>query len=111
MDIEKLDPKIKLKDSQTPLVLSMNKKNINTYFESINSILIENNFHIIKTFGGSKWNNHLYSTTEVELSFNVLEKIVKKHFADVRFQDNTFQMDEENYTLLECYELWCPFLK
>ena len=44
MDIEKLDPKIKLKDSQTPLVLSMNKKNINTYFESINSILIENNF-------------------------------------------------------------------
>ena len=111
MDIEKLDPKIKLKDSQTPLVLSMNKKNINTYFESINSILIENNFHIIKTFGSSKWNNHLYSTTEVELSFNDLEKIVKKHFSDVRFQDNTFQMDEENYTLLWCYELRCPFLK
>tara|TARA_Y100000768_G_scaffold335790_1_gene277145 strand:+ start:889 stop:1224 length:336 start_codon:yes stop_codon:yes gene_type:complete len=111
MDIEKLDPKIKLKDSQTPLALSMNKKNVSIYFEGINSILIENNFHIIKTIQSKYWNNHLYSTVEVELSFNDLKKIVKKHFADVKFQDNTFQVDEENYTLLWCYELRCPFLK
>ena len=34
----------------------------------------------------SKWNNHLYSTTEVELSFNDLEKIVKNIFRMLDFK-------------------------
>ena len=115
-----MDNKIKLKESNTPLVVSINKKNISIYFDMINSILLSNNFIYIKTFGSKYWENYLYNTEGVELSFNDIKKIVKKHFADIEFQENAYQMDEtsvdfepseENDTLLQCYELWCPFIK
>jgi hypothetical protein len=116
-----MDSKIKLKDSNGLLVLSINKQNIEIYFDKINFILNAKNFNLIKTSDSKYWTQYFFNTTNVELSFNDLKKIIKKDFLNIEFKNNDlFQMDEnsvnlvqskENKTLIECYSLWCPFIK
>ena len=117
-----MDKNINLQDVDEPVVVSMNDKNRDFYFEKINSILQENNFSLLTNFGTS-WDNYLYDTKKVNISFNKLKKILKKEFPDLEFQINTYSRSdvpktglnlkpyEENETLFEVYEVWCPFKK
>ena len=111
-----------LQDLDEPIVLSMNDLNRDVYFEKINSILLENNFSLITNFGTS-WDNYLYDTRKVSISFDKLKKILKKEFNDLEFHRNTFSISkvpktdlnlkpsEENETLFEVYEVFCPYKK
>ena len=117
-----MDKNIILQDVDEPVVVSMNNKNRDIYFEKINLILLENNFSLIANFGVG-WDNYLYDTRKVNLSFNKLKNILKKEFLDLEFQTNTYSRSnvpktdlnlkpyEKNETLFEVFEIWCPFKK
>ena len=111
-----------LQDREEPIVVSMNDKNRDIYFEKINSILLENNFSLMMNFG-TGWDKYLYDTRKVNISFDKLKKILKKEFNDLEFHRNTFNRfdvpktdlnlkpHKKNETLFEVYQVFCPYIK
>ena len=110
-----MNKNVSFNKSRHPLVLSMNNKNRDFYLERHNFILVTN--------FGTGWDNFLFNTINVEVSFNQLKKILVQNLSELEFQINTFSLNKipktemvltlnnQNDSLFETFEIWCPFKK
>jgi len=117
-----MDKNVSFNKSRHPLVLSMNNKNRDFYFDRINTVLERHNFILVTNFG-TGWDNFLFNTINVEVSFNQLKKILVQNLSELEFQINTFSLNKipktemvltlnnQNDSLFETFEIWCPFKK
>ena len=120
MDLVELRDK-KLRTIKTPIILSINKKNVEKYYETVSSQLLENNFLFIKK-SETKFQDHfIFDQKKVDLTFNELKKKLKKNFSNLEFQENAWYLEwiedtdlevypnEENEEVFDCYEIKVSF--
>ena len=116
MDLVELRDK-KLRTIKTPIILSINKKNVEKYYETVSSQLLENNFLFINKSETKFWDHFIFDQKKVDLTFNELKKKLKKNFSNLEFQENSWYLEwiedtdlevypnEENEEVFVCYEI------
>jgi len=120
MDLVELRDK-KLRTIKTPIILSINKKNVEKYYETVSSQLLENNFLFINKSETKFWDHFIFDQKKVDLTFNELKKKLKKNFSNLEFQENAWYLEwiedtdlevypnEENEEVFDCYEIKVSF--
>ena len=120
MDLVELRDK-KLRTIKTPIILSINKKNVEKYYETVSSQLLENNFLFINKSETKFWDHFIFDQKKVDLTFNELKKKLKKNFSNLEFQENSWNLEwiedtdlevypnEENEEVFVCYEIKVSF--
>lgn len=120
MDLVELRDK-KLRTIKTPIILSINKKNVEKYYETVSSQLLENNFLFINKSETKFWDHFIFDQKKVDLTLNELKKKLKKNFSNLEFQENAWYLEwiedtdlevypnEENEEVFDCYEIKVSF--
>lgn len=108
-------------ETKVPLMLSMNKKNVDKYFTEVSKFLEDYNFKFIKNCDDTFWDHYVYDSSSVELSFNQLKKEIKKTYSQIEGEENSWYLEslhdtslevqpsDENDTIFWCFELRVPF--
>lgn len=120
MDLVELRDK-KLSTIKTPVILSINKKNVEKYYETVSSQLLEIEFVFIKKSETQFWDHFIFDQKKVDLTFNELKKKLKKNFSNLEFQENSWYLEwlentdievysnEANDEIFDCYEIKVSF--
>ena len=107
--------------TKVPLMLSINKKNVDKYFTEVSKFLEDYNFKFIKNCDDKFWDHYVYDSSSVELSFNQLKKEIKKTYSQIEGEENSWYLEslhdtslevqpgDENDTIFWCFELKVPF--
>ena len=119
-ELKKLRSKNFIK-TKVPLMLSINKKNVDKYFTEVSKFLEDYNFKFIKNCDDKFWDHYVYDSSSVELSFNQLKKEIKKTYSQIEGEENSWYLEslydtslevqpsDENDTIFWCFELNVPF--
>lgn len=99
-ELKKLRSKNFIK-TKVPLMLSINKKNVDKYFTEVSKFLEDYNFKFIKNCDDKFWDHYVYDSSSVELSFNQLKKEIKKTYSQIEGEENSWYLESLYDTSLE----------
>lgn len=99
-ELKKLRSK-KFSEIKVPLMLCINKKNVDKYFTEVSNILENYNFKLLKNSEDKFWNNYIYDSGDVELSFNQIKIEINKTYPNIEGQENTCSFERIHNTSLK----------
>jgi hypothetical protein len=126
-DVQKnIDKSIKLEDLEkksVPVVVYINHKNVEKYYNTFTNLLNENKFNFIVLDKSKYWSSYVFDSTKAIINLKSLKKIIKKCIPSAEFYEDFFELDkiknstlkvnpsDENAALFNCLQITIPFEK
>ena len=119
-----IDKSIKLEDLEkksVPVVVYINHKNVEKYYNTFTNLLNENKFNFIVLDKSKYWSSYVFDSTKAIINLKSLKKIIKKCIPSAEFYEDFFELDkiknstlkvnpsDENTALFNCLQITIPF--
>ena len=119
-----IDKSIKLEDLEkksVPIVVYINHKNVEKYYNTFTNLLNENKFNFIVLDKSKYWSSYVFDSTKAIINLKSLKKIIKKCIPSAEFYEDFFELDkiknstlkvnpsDENTALFNCLQITIPF--
>jgi len=119
-----IDKSIKLEDlekNSVPIVVYINHKNVEKYYNTFTNLLNENKFNFIVLDKSKYWSSYVFDSTKAIINLKSLKKIIKKCIPSAEFYEDFFELDkiknstlkvnpsDENTALFNCLQITIPF--
>ena len=106
-----------------PVIVYVNHKNVEKYYNTFSNLLNENKFNFIVLDKSKYWSSYIFDSTKAVINLKSLKKIIKKCIPSAEFYEDFFELDkiknstikvnpsEENSALFDCLQITIPFEK